>query len=185
MTEHNEIRKIPIILTFIVGLGLIIMAICLDNNGKRKDILPSVFLEIGASIGLMGVLYLIERRFLREVKRDNQATVERVADIVESANSPVLQNEVKIDVVQTATDQGQQPKILIRITDPHGDYTTHWSVTLKSPSGKTETLNASWPGAGKIFRARFPTNEPRSGEWSGEAIKNGKDKHKFSAILSL
>lgn len=184
MNEPNEIRKLPIILTFIAGFGLIIMAIHLDNHGQRQDIWPSVFLEVGVSVGLVGVLFLIERGFLRAVKRENQDTIERVSDIVDSI-SPILQTGIKIDVVPTATDRGQQPKILIRITDPNGDYKTQWTVTLRSPSGKIETLDAHWPSAGKIFRARFPTDEPRSGEWSGEAVKNGNDKHKFSEVLSV
>jgi len=183
MNERNDIRKLPIIITVFMGLLLIVIAILLDNGGKRQDIWPSVLLEIGASIGLVGILFMIERSFLRAVKRDNQATIERVVEIVESASTPVSQDHLTIDVVPTAIDQGQQPKILIRITDPNGDYTTQWSVTLRSPSGKTQTIAATWPGAGKIYRARFPTNEPRSGIWSGVAVRNGIEEHQFSAAL--
>jgi hypothetical protein len=163
---------------------LIVVAILLDNGGKRQDIWPSVLLEVGTSVGLVGILFLIERGFLRAVKATNQATVERVADIVEAANSPVLPDRLTIDVLPTATDKGQQPKILVRITDPTGDYTTQWSVTLRSPSGTTQTTTATWPGAGWIFRARFPTTEPRLGEWSGMAIRNGTERYEFSATLS-
>jgi hypothetical protein len=183
MNDQNGVRKLPIIATVFTGLLLIVIAILLDNGGKRQDIWPSVLLEIGASVGLVGILFLVERSFLHAVKKDNEATIESVVDIVEAASTLIPQNQLTIDVVPTSTDQGQQPKILIRITDPNGDYTTRWSVTLRSPSGKTQTVNATWPGAGKIFRARFPTNELRSGKWSGVAVRNGTEEHDFSATL--
>lgn len=183
MSERNDIRRWPIMTTIFVGLALIAAAILLDNGGKRQDIWPSVLLEVGASVGLVGILFLVERSFLRAVKASNQATVERVADLVEAANAPTSPDRLTIDVLPTATDRGQQPKILIRITDPNGDYTTQWSVTLRSPSGITQTAAATWPGADRVFRARFPTNEPRSGRWSGVAIRNGTEKHEFSAML--
>jgi hypothetical protein len=183
MGERTYIQKWPIITTVIVGIALIAAAILLDNGGKRQDIWPSVLLEIGASVGLVGILFIVEQSFLRAVKANNQATVERIADIVETANPLNLQDRLTIDVLPTAVDRGQQPKILIRITDPSGDYTTRWSITLRSPSGTTQTIDATWPGAGKIFRARFPTSDSRSGRWSGVAIRNGTEKHEFSATL--
>ena len=183
MSEINDIRKWPIAVTVFVGLALIVAAVLLDNGGKRQDIWPSVLLEVGASVGLVGILFLVERSFLRAVKANNQATVERVADIVEAASIPKPPDHLTIDVLPTATDRGQQPKILVRITDPIGDYTTRWSVTLTSPRGTTQTAAATWPGAGHLFRVRFPTDEPRSGKWSGVAIRNGTERHEFSATL--
>ena len=187
MGELNDIRKWPIVATVSVGLALIAAAVLLDNGGKRQDIWPSVLLEVGSSVGLVGILFLVERSFLRAVKASNQATVERVADIVETAkesDTPTPPDHVTIFVAPTATDRGQQPKILVRIADPNGDYTTRWMVTLKSPTGATQTVPANWPGADRIFRARFPTSEPRIGQWSGVAIRNGTEHHEFSALLA-
>ena len=183
MSERNEIRKWPIMVTVFAGLALIAAAILLDNGGRRQDIWPSVLLEVGGSVGLVGILFLVERSFLRAVKASNQATLERVADIVEAATPLMSPDRLTIDVLPTATDRGQQPKILIRITDPNGDYTTRWSVTLRSPRGITQTIDATWPGADRVFRARFPANEPRSGRWSGVAIRNETEQHEFSVIL--
>jgi hypothetical protein len=183
MSGRNDIRRWPIVTTLFVGLALIAAAILLDNGGKRQDIWPSVLLEVGASVGLVGILFLVERSFIRAVKASNQATVERIADIVEAADAPSSSDRLTIDVLPTATDRGQQPKILVRITDPISDYTTRWAVTLRSPSGSAQATVATWPGADRIFRTRFPTNEPRSGIWSGVAIRNGTEKHEFSATL--
>ena len=183
MSEHNDIRKWPIVATVSVGLALIAAAILLDNGVERQDIWPSVLLEVGAAVGLVGILFLVERDFLRAVKATNQATVERIADIVEAASPAVSPDRLTIDVLPTAINRGQQPKILVRITDPIGDYTTRWSVTLRSPSGATQTTAATWPGAGRVFRARFSTNEQRSGGWSGVAIRNETERHEFSAVL--
>lgn len=124
---------------------------------------------------------------LKEIAREQGADVP-VSDFskqiqVEAASAPASPDSLTIDVLPTATDRGQQPKILVRITDPTGDYTTRWSITLRSPSGITHTAAATWPGAGRVFRARFPMNEPRSGRWSGVAIRNGTEQHEFSATL--
>jgi|GEM_PF-4128758 len=183
MNGRNDIRRWPIVTTICVGLALIAAAILLDKGGERKDIWPSVLLEVGASVGLVGILFLIERSFLRAVKASNQATVERVADIFEAGIAPTSPDRLTIDVLPTAIDRGQQPKILVRILDPNGDYTTQWSVTLTSPSGVTQNTTATWPGADRVFRARFPTNELRSGRWFGVAVRNGTEEHKFSATL--
>lgn len=173
----------PIAATLLVGLALIAGSVLLDDGGKRQDIWPSVLLEVGASVGLVGVLFLVERSFLRAIKADNQATVERVADMVEGVAATPTTNQLSIDVLPTATDRGQQPKMLVRITDPNGDYRTHWSVTLKAPSGATYFSVASWPGSGKIFRVRFPTAEPRTGKWTGVAVRNGSESHEFAVTL--
>jgi len=105
---------------------------------------------------------------------------EPIGKSAEAAKPP---DHLTVDVLPVATDRGQEPKILVRITDPDGDYRTRWSVTLRSPSGATQTRDATWPGAGHVFRARFPTSEPRAGTWSGVAIRNGTQLHKFSAGL--
>ena len=184
MTEHAVARKLRITLTVVVGVVLILVAVVLDDGGKHQDIWPSVFLEVGASFGLVGILFLIERSFLRAIQADNRATVERVAEIVEAVSAPAETDRLTIDVLPTATDRGQQPKILVRITDPNGDYTTQWSVTLTSPGGTIYTSAASWPGAGRMFRARFPTKEPRTGRWIGVATRNDTEFHNFEATLA-
>ncbi len=183
MSEHTSIRIWPIAATLCVGLALIAGAVLLDDGGKRQDIWPSVLLEVGASIGLVGVLFLVERSFLRAIKADNQATVERVADIVEGVAAASTTSRLSIDVIPTATDRGRQPKILVRITDPDGDYRTRWSVTLDAPSGATHSSAAFWPGSGRIFRVRFPTTEPRTGKWTGVAVRNGSESHEFAVTL--
>lgn len=179
MTEDAAVRWWLIALCLLVGVALIGRAVILGG----ADIWPSVYLELGAAVGLVGILFLIERHFLRAVQADNRATVERVADIAESVSTPPAAGHVAIDVLPTATDRGQQPKILVRITDPGGDYTTRWSVNLTSPSGKIYTSSASWPGAGRVFRARIPTDEARTGQWTGVATRNGTETHDFAVAL--
>ena len=183
MSQHTSIRKWLIAATLCFGLALIAGAVFLDDGGKRQDIWPSVLLEVGASVGLVGVLFLVERGFVREIKADNQATVERVADMVEGVVTSPTSNRLTIDVLPTATDRGQQPKMLVRITDPNGDYRTQWSVTLIAPSGATYSSAAFWPGSGRIFRVRFPTADPRTGKWTGVAVRNGSESHEFTVTL--
>ena len=183
MSEHTSIRKWPIAATLCLGFVLVAGTVLLDDGGKRQDIWPSVLLEIGASIGLVGVLLLVERSFLRAIKAENQATVERVADMVESVTTSSTANQLTIDALPTATDRGQQPKMLVRISDPNGDYRTQWSVTLNAPSGTIYSSAASWPGSGKVFRVRFPTTEPRTGKWTGVAVRNGSESHEFTVTL--
>jgi hypothetical protein len=88
-----------------------------------------------------------------------------------------------IELLPTTTSRGQQPKLLVRITDPNGDFRTQWSVTVISPSGVEYSSLASWPGSGKIFRARFATTEPRTGTWHGVAVRNATESHMFEASL--
>lgn len=103
-----------------------------------------------------------------------------VPPIERSASVP---SALTIDVLPTSTAQGQQPKVLVHITDPNGDYRTRWSVKLSCPSGATLTSIATWPGSGKIFRARFPAFEPRTGRWTGIATRNGTEHHPFAVDL--
>ena len=162
-------------MTFVVGFGMIGGGLFLD-----RSLVPSILLEVGAAIGLVGVLFLVERTFLRAVKADNEATLETVSDIVESGALPNESGEFKIEVVATSIERGREPKILIRITDPEGDYKTTWLVKLTSPSGETREAKASWPGSGNVFRARFPVEESRAGTWRGIATRNGSKDFDFS-----
>jgi hypothetical protein len=65
----------------------------------------------------------------------------------------------------------REPKVRVRITDPDGDYTTQWSIELRDPTGQVHQRDATWPGSGPVFRARFPAQADRTGRWSGTATR--------------
>jgi hypothetical protein len=131
---------------------------------------------------------LLQRMNLTEHRVDLKRTFdENVNARPPAASHPNLRDvsvELSVDLVPTATNRGQQPKILIRITDPHGDYRTQWAVTLRSPGGASYSATATWPGNGNVFHARFATSEPRTGKWSGVAIRNGTESHPFEVMLA-
>ena len=177
MKGTENIRTWMIVLTFIVGFAIVVCAAWVEHS-----YLQSVLLVLGSAIGLVGVLFLVEQTFLRAVKTDNEATLEKTSDIVDSATPP-LSSELKIDVEPTLTKDGKEPMILVRITDPEGDYTTKWSVQLIYPTGEKQVKTASWPGSGRKFRARFPCPESRSGTWKGVAVRNEEKEVSFSHEL--
>ena len=140
---------------------------------------------LGLILAIVGIAFAFEtprRWFLRLLRHPSGA--ERVQGIpTATAPSSDEPSELTIDIEPTATERGQQPKLLVRIVDPHGDYRTQWSVTLKSPSGVEYSAAASWPGSGKVFRVRFATTEPRTGKWIGVAVRNGDQRHEFAKVL--
>lgn len=84
---------------------------------------------------------------------------------------------------RASTRNGQAPKLLLRITDPDSDYRTSWSAFLISPSGATYRAPVTRPGSGKIYRARFATNEPRTGRWRGFIRRSSGETYKFEKML--
>jgi len=93
-------------------------------------------------------------------------------------------DELRIEVLPTNTEAGREPKVLVRITDPDGDYMTSWKVTIEGPDGKTMSGQATWPGSGLVFRARFPAGHDRSGRWSGVANPHARRSGRRISIHS-
>ena len=72
MADGSVARKTenwPVIcLTAVVGFALVALAVIADVRWGWEDIWPSVFLDIGVSIMLAAVLFVLQRFFLREVR---------------------------------------------------------------------------------------------------------------------
>jgi len=92
-------------------------------------------------------------------------------------------NALQFHFGRASTRDGQAPKLLLRITDPDSDYRTSWSAFLISPSGTIYRAPVIWPGGGKIYRARFATNEPRTGRWRGFIRRSSGESYKFEKML--
>jgi hypothetical protein len=73
-SDNVKVRRWLLVATTIVGVVLVAGAIELDRGGQRRDILPSVLLEVGAAFGLVGVLFLLERSFSRPAGPADEAT---------------------------------------------------------------------------------------------------------------
>jgi len=139
--------------------------------------------QVGIALGLVGFLFIIQKSFIRIVRKESKETIEKVADLIDSGNTTERPTQLDINVLPMAIDQGKEPKILVRITDPEGGYQTNWRVEITDPKGNKYSKEATSPGKGFVYRARFPTTLPRAGVWSGVAIRNNKNRNPFEKTI--
>jgi hypothetical protein len=196
----TPVRARPVVACVLVGVLFTGLAIVADICWDWDNILPSVFLEIGTGFALVAAGFMLQRVFVRTAESAAREVGREVAeDVVESIGSDsgslAIDSEnhihpgidrVTIDVLPTSTEGGRQPKVLVRVTDPDGDYKTSWVVTINFPDGREMKQKAFWPASGPVFRARFPTGDDRQGTWSGVAIRTREGtvtEHSFTKTL--
>lgn len=72
---ERGVRWGRVVLTLLVGGAFIALGVVADVQWRWRDIWPSVFIEVGAGIGLAGVLFALERTFVGRFVRQTRAAV--------------------------------------------------------------------------------------------------------------
>jgi hypothetical protein len=90
----ERVKLSAIIAASVVGSGFICLALLGDFVfGWRDNLLPSLFLEVGSSIALGGLLFVLERQFTttqREIKGEIDRSREEITDWLSAAEQRLM-----------------------------------------------------------------------------------------------
>jgi hypothetical protein len=70
--SDTPVRWILILLSFMVGIGLVAFAIYTDVHWRWIGLVPSAILQVGLTFALAGMLFVLEQNFSRTVRRDTE-----------------------------------------------------------------------------------------------------------------
>lgn len=162
---------------------------------------------LGIVLGLLGLLFAFEtprRAFIKLLGFKRPHAVNSSSGYTSGSfnSQPIPENAVEVETSipdsithdydtsklrfhfgRASTRDGRAPKLLLRITDPDSDYRTSWFAFLISPGGAIYRAPVNWPGSGKIYRACFATDEPRTGRWVGFITRSSGESYKFEKML--
>lgn len=103
-TTPTSIRKGWIVTSFVLGATAVSAAIFTEAVWQWQGIWPSVLLELGAATGLAGILFLLERLFVRETVERTRQVVSRVEERTLALEDQVSNQETRLDELAAAAD---------------------------------------------------------------------------------
>jgi hypothetical protein len=100
----EKLKPAPLLLTFVVGLALVALALVADLRWGWTDIRPSVFLEVGAALALVGVIFTLERRFVGQVRIESAATKRRFEARTSAIEQQLDEYRIRLDNLTKHTE---------------------------------------------------------------------------------